>query len=128
MHKKGEYVFYDAKFFESQKHCKVAEYKGYYAHGETLERAKAKVEKKFWGINKEKAIEILMKCVKEDSICGMQWHELTQDCTNGIREFFRNKGLDEDLNKSYTIKEAIELSQGWGRHDKFVELVNELNK
>ena len=95
--------------------CYVVKGNGYFAHGKTIREAQESLrEKIFENMNSDEAIEqFVSKFEKDKSYKGtefFEWHHyLTGSCLMGRENFVKNHGLD--LDKEYTVKEFIELTE-----------------
>ena len=99
----------------TQKPCYVVKSHNKFAHGETIKQAMKDLEEKiFEDMNTEEAInEFRNKFDKDKKYKGItfyKWHHiLTGSCTMGRDSFVQNHQLN--LNKLYTVKEFIELTE-----------------
>jgi hypothetical protein len=104
----------------TQKPCYIVKSHNKFAHGETIKQAMKDLEEKiFEDMDTEEAInEFRNKFSKDKKYKGItfyKWHHiLTGSCTMGRDSFVQNHQLN--LNKLYTVKEFIELTENdYGR-------------
>lgn len=109
---KGSILYND---LSSLQPCYIAKGDGYFAHGETIEKARDALRKKiFDNMNPEEAIEAFLdKFEKEKKYpCSdfYEWHHyLTGSCQMGRDSFMQNKGITfDDL---FTVDEFISLCE-----------------
>ena len=95
--------------------CYVVKGNGYFAHGKDIREAQQSLrEKIFDDIDSEEAIEMFLDKFeinkKYKGTEFFEWHHyLTGSCLMGRKSFVKNHGLD--LEKEYTVKEFIELTE-----------------
>ena len=96
--------------------CYVAKGDGLFAHGETAKKAQEALQKKMLeNMDTDEAIERFCETFKAgERYSGhdfFEWHHyLTGSCEMGRKAFVRNR--DIDLNKTYTVEEFIEMTEG----------------
>lgn len=95
--------------------CYVVKGDGYFAHGKTVEEARAALrEKMFENMDTEEVIDKFLETFKKgEKYPGkmfFEWHHyLTGSCQMGRESFVRNRGLNmEDL---FTVDEFIEICE-----------------
>ena len=95
--------------------CYIVKGNGYFAHGKTLEEARAALQDKiFSNMDTDEAIDMFLDTFeKGKAYKGTQffeWHHyLTGSCLMGRESFVRNKNLD--LDELYTVEDFIEICE-----------------
>lgn len=95
--------------------CYIVKGNGYFAHGETRNKAQAALQEKiFENMDTDEAIEKFVETFKKDvKYSGkdfFEWHHyLTGSCKMGRESFVRDRGLS--LSDTYTVNEFIAICE-----------------
>ena len=108
--------------------CFVVKGNGYFAHGETVEKARQALQEKiFENMDTEEAIDKFMDTFKKGKKYPAkdfyEWHHyLTGSCEMGRKSFMKDRQID--FEDSFTVDEFIELCE----EDYGGEIIKELKE
>lgn len=109
---------------KSEQMCVVTDGEGHYAHGKTIQEAKADL---IYKINDRDTSEY-KKLSLDDSLTYEEaiaaYRTITGACSAGTRDYIENR-LPEPHKDKYTIREIINLTKGEYGSETFVKFFNE---